>query len=240
VPLTGTVSGSDVGRLGDATVTFLDGVNVGRSATTNSNGEYRFESVTEGNANLAASASGYGEERRGVFVNGTNTLNFTLQRTGPSSGGFGPGRWIVGTDIQPGRYFTDPDAGCEWEREVSSGVITANDRWARDAEQLIVDILPGDRAFRTNAACRTWSTSNRGGTDGRIPPGIWLRQQVGSGEFESEVENGCHVERLRAFRGDSGDVIQSADFGRGGQRIRVDSGDTGVRSGVECGTWQRR
>jgi PKD repeat protein len=76
--LTGTVSSSGGQRISGATVRVLDGADSGKTATTNSNGEYRFDSLTIANANFTATASGYQEDRRGTFVNGTNTLNFTL------------------------------------------------------------------------------------------------------------------------------------------------------------------
>ena len=76
--LSGTVSDTGGGRIGGATVTVLDGTNAGQSAQANSNGEYQFASLPVANANLVATASGYIEDRRGTFVNGSNTLNFTL------------------------------------------------------------------------------------------------------------------------------------------------------------------
>ncbi len=56
----------------------LDGPDAGRSAVTNANGEYRFDSLTVANMNFRANAQGYNENRAGTFVNGTNTLNFVL------------------------------------------------------------------------------------------------------------------------------------------------------------------
>jgi hypothetical protein len=64
-------------------VTVLDGVDAGKSTTTNGNGEYRFESLTIANANFTATATGFQEDRRGTFINGTNTLNFTLPPAPP-------------------------------------------------------------------------------------------------------------------------------------------------------------
>lgn len=81
VSLTGVVTVSGAGtRVSGATIRILDGANSGRTATTNANGEYRFDGLTSGNANLSANASGYSESRAGIFINGTNTLNFALQR----------------------------------------------------------------------------------------------------------------------------------------------------------------
>jgi PKD repeat protein len=64
--------------VGGATVEVLDGPNAGSRATANSNGEYRFDSLAISNMNFRAFATGFTEDRRGTFVNGTNTLNFTL------------------------------------------------------------------------------------------------------------------------------------------------------------------
>jgi len=62
-----------------ATVTAIDGVNSGRSVTTDSAGAYRFESLQRTNTNFSASAPGCREDRRGIFVDGASSLDFTLQ-----------------------------------------------------------------------------------------------------------------------------------------------------------------
>lgn len=64
-------------RVNSATVRFLDGPNAGQSTTT-INGDYRFTSVTAGNANLAASAPGYTEARSGISLFASSTLNFSI------------------------------------------------------------------------------------------------------------------------------------------------------------------
>ena len=87
VSLTGTVSTSGGERLGGATLTILDGPDAGKTAGTNSNGEYRFDSLTASNANLKAAAVFYADDRRGVYVDGGNTLNFTLSRATVSLSG---------------------------------------------------------------------------------------------------------------------------------------------------------
>jgi PKD repeat protein len=70
---------SGVGISG-ARVTVLDGPNAAAFVDTNSNGEYTFPTLTIGNVNFVATASGFVEDRRGTFVNGTNSLTFTLPR----------------------------------------------------------------------------------------------------------------------------------------------------------------
>ena len=59
-------------------MTAIDGPDAGRTTVANSSGEFRFDSLTIANANFRANAPGFAEDRRGTFVNGTNTLNFTL------------------------------------------------------------------------------------------------------------------------------------------------------------------
>jgi PKD repeat protein len=76
--LTGTVSTTGGQRIGGARITVLDGPNSGQSVQANGSGEYRFESLAISNANFAASAAGYLEDRRGAAVDGTSTLNFVL------------------------------------------------------------------------------------------------------------------------------------------------------------------
>lgn len=78
VILTGAVRNSSNTMIQDATVKILDGVNAEKSVTT-VNGAYRFEGLTVGNGNLSAKAVGYEEVRAGVYINGSNTLDFTLE-----------------------------------------------------------------------------------------------------------------------------------------------------------------
>ena len=81
VALGGNVTASTGEAISGATVTVLDGANVGVTAVTSSSGSYQFTALTAGNANFKATASLYDEDRRGVLVNGTNSLNFTLTLT---------------------------------------------------------------------------------------------------------------------------------------------------------------
>lgn len=78
VGLTGTVTATNVGGISGATVRILDGPNAGVSTTTNTTGGYAFTNLASGNANLSATASIYDQVILGVFINGTNTLNFTF------------------------------------------------------------------------------------------------------------------------------------------------------------------
>lgn len=78
--LSGTIASVGGVGIANATVTFLDGQNLGRTATSNASGAYSFQSLAAGNGNLAARAGGYIEDRRGIsLAAGPNTLSFTLQ-----------------------------------------------------------------------------------------------------------------------------------------------------------------
>jgi hypothetical protein len=65
-------------RIGGARVTVLDGPSAGTSVVADSLGIYKFDAIRAAGTNFSASASGYQEDRRGVVVNGTNTLDFFL------------------------------------------------------------------------------------------------------------------------------------------------------------------
>ena len=90
----GVVSAQSGARLLDATVTILDGPNVLRNTKTNFSGDYRFDDLVPANANLSVTKNGYEERRGGLFIDGTNTLNFILRTAEPwhtnggGSGGF--------------------------------------------------------------------------------------------------------------------------------------------------------
>lgn len=237
VSLAGRVSAAGGGPIAGAEVMFVDGPHLGRSTLTDGTGEYRFENVTRGNANLSARAQGYAEVRAPVFVDGTNRLDFTLERSGPLTE-FGPGTWLVGSQIAPGRYFAEPDRECYWERRTADGRLAANERISGDAPQIIVDIASTDRTFETNARCGVWVSSPRAGAQTSIPPGSWLvNTQITPGTYRA-LGTGCYWERVRGFSGDTGDIIAAdAPAGSGPHTVTIASSDVGFKSTGECGTW---
>jgi len=98
--LTGTVTIAQGGSsVSGATVRVLDGSASGRTTTTDSSGRYRFDGLPIANTNFSATASGYTEDRRGTFVNGTNTLNFTLQAPLYSRSGTGDNVFTIPTYV---------------------------------------------------------------------------------------------------------------------------------------------
>src|SRR5438270_6488815 len=85
VSLTGVITAQSGSKLLDATVTILDGPNALRIARTNYSGDYRFDRLVPGNANLSVVKTGYEERRGGLYIDGTNTLNMILRTTEPWS-----------------------------------------------------------------------------------------------------------------------------------------------------------
>jgi hypothetical protein len=222
----------------------LDGPNAGRSATANTTGEYRFENLTTGNANMAAAAEGFAEDRRGVTLSGAIVLNFTLTRSGPRRQ-FGAGQYRVGTDIAAGRYYGDPTDGCYWERQSgfsgSLNDVIANEFVAFNAGQWIVDIIGSDRGFETDAECGTWFSTPRHGQQSNIQPGMWLvGSQIPAGTYRTDARSGCYWERLRNFEGTLNAIIDNEFVaGDASQIVTISSGDTGFHADADCGTWTR-
>jgi hypothetical protein len=74
---------------------------------------------------------------------------------------FGPGTYIVGTDIAPGTWGSSGGDLCYWERLRGFGGATINDIIANDLSptQAIVTISPGDTGF-SSTGCGSWSKLN--------------------------------------------------------------------------------
>jgi hypothetical protein len=84
--LTGFTRNTNGQLIGFVTVRVADGPDQGRNAVSDGfTGAYRLEGLTVGDHNFTATASGFLEDKRSVFVNGTNTLDFTLA-IGPPPG----------------------------------------------------------------------------------------------------------------------------------------------------------
>ncbi len=180
-------------------------------------------------------------------TSGTNTIDISgtgTRQTGPRTI-FGAGMHLVGSEVASGRYYSDPSSGCYWER--LSGVggsadeILANELVQFDAGQSIVDILSGDRAFKTDAGCGTWFQTERRGLQADITPGMWLvGRQITPGTYRASVSPGCYWERLRHFQGNFAGIIASDFIDSAGQQdVEIRASDAGFHSDGDCGTWTR-
>jgi len=145
--LAGTVRNSDGARVGGATVTVLDGPNAGVSVGANSDGDYRFEALLVANANLVAMAEGHDEDRRGTFVNGTNTVNFTLTAFAPHEG-------------EPGPEDPGAPAVTITTRIITGGVGSVNQEWEVVATAT-VEVISCDWDFGDGAGAERTSCVER-------------------------------------------------------------------------------
>ena len=78
VSLTGTVRSNSGAGISGASVRITDGANAGRSTATTSSGAYSLTGLTPSNANVFVSAGCYADTGKGVYINGTNSLDFTM------------------------------------------------------------------------------------------------------------------------------------------------------------------
>jgi hypothetical protein len=183
----------------------------------------------------------------GDQTSGSNAVNISGAGTrapGPRAT-FDVGTYLVGSEIASGRYYSDPSRTCAWERLSGLGGSaperTANEYIGFDAGQWIVDILPGDHAFKTSSACETWFPTERRGLEAGITPGVWLvGRQVSPGTYRAAAAEGCYWARLRDFEGTFDGVIAN-DFviDAAQQLVEISAGDAGFSSDEECGRWTR-
>jgi carboxypeptidase family protein len=228
-----------------ATIAIQDGPNATRSTTSNTTGTYTLANLQVSGFTVAVAADGYVTQMQGVTLTSNQTVNFALIRAGLRTE-FGAGQWLVGTDIAAGRYYSDPVSGCYWERQSglggTLGDVLANEFVSFDAGQIIVDVLSGDKAFQTDAECRTWYYTPRAAPPaGSITPGTWLvNTQIQAGSYRANVSAGCYWERLRHFQGTLGGIISNGFISTAGQAVvGVGATDVGFNSDGECNTWTR-
>jgi hypothetical protein len=227
-----------------ASLAITDGVNAGKTATSDSSGNYTFTGLRPGVFTVNVSAINYEYRGFGVTLTGNTNMNFTLVRSGLRTQ-FGPGQHIVNADIAPGRYFSDPVSGCYWERQSGLGgtlsEVIANEFIGFNAGQWIVDIAASDRAFQTDSECGTWFSTPRQGQSATITPGFWLvGSQVAPGTYRAFSQPGCYWERTRNFSGTLAAIIANDFLSNGGQTfVTISGGDVGFKTDGDCGTWTR-
>ena len=239
--VTETVPGAIL-PIGGALLTIADGANSGKTATTNGNGEYSFSALRRDAFSVTVSASGYLTSAFPIDLRSDATRDFPLSPSTPRTP-FGAGAFRVGTEIQAGRYFSDPpQSGCYWERQRDSGGIIANRLVTYDGMQYIVDILPSDVAFKTDAKCGTWFDSPRHGAQSSIAPGIWLVGiQIQPGTYQTSSNANCYWERLRHFQyqGLSSVIANGFSAAAKSQSVTLAASDAGFSNDPNCGTWTR-
>ncbi len=170
------------------------------------------------------------------------------------------GVYIVGVDIEPGRYRAHaPTASCSWSRlngfhgDGSFGYALPGDITAYgDARSAIVDIQSTDTGLRTYG-CGTWSSQLTPIAEPGEPFGTGtyvVGVDIAPGRYRSTLEPGrwCHWGRIGAFTGEDGfeylgSIASGRAIGSGSQRpqptviVDILQSDAGFSSRYGCGTW---
>jgi hypothetical protein len=231
--------------LANARITFVDGANQGKTATSGADGRYSITGVVNGGFTVRVELAGYTTVNVPVGINGNTTLDIRLDPTAPRTS-FGPGQYRVGADMPVGRYYNDPSSGCLFQR-VSGFGGTAAETLAQqsvdfDAGQWIVDLLSTDTGFVTNANCGTWFTTPRRGLLTTITAGMWIvGAQVTPGTYQApNALQGCYWQRVSNFTSAGTAIIANAFVtSPGAQLVTIASTDAGFSTTTECGTWTR-
>ena len=258
--LSGQVVNHNGRPVADVSIVVLDGPSAGKATVTRGDGGYFLHDL-EGDTTLLARKDGYAEAT-GLATRDSGRLDFTLTGGAPRDS-FGGGQWIVGDEIPPGRYFTDPESYCRWNRRSGFSIghpagraalvpfesppdldFIAGRELRFDSGQEIVDIDPGDAAFRSTAECGEWrATPPHTGTQEEIRPGTWLvGAQIVPGTYRADADYLCLWLRLAAFGGGQEDVVEDGLVEtRAGAELTVTiaASDAGFYSDAECGAWTR-
>ena len=231
--------------LSGVVVTFVDGANQGKTATTGADGRYQITGVVNGGYTVSASKAGYATLMLPVGINGATTLDFRLEPTAPRTS-FGPGQYRVGADIPAGRYYADPSRGCHFQRVRAFGGAPSDIILSSvvdfEAGQWIVDLLATDGGFVTDLNCGLWFTTPRRGLSEAITAGMWIvGAQITPGTYRAENSvQGCFWQRVSSFTGTTDAVLGNATAtGPGVQLVTIAATDAGFSTNVECGTWTR-
>ena len=158
------------------------------------------------------------------------------------------GTFLVGSDIQPGRYRASPSATwCIWERLSGFGGTDEEviGRWSLSGSSFIVEITSTDVGFYTDDRCGAWELD----TVPRLNPG----QPFGSGVYHVGTEIAPGRYRVASLDGIGGTCWWVRLSGFGGTReeylgryrapwptysaiVDISSSDTGFASS-HCGIW---
>ncbi len=152
------------------------------------------------------------------------------------------GTLVVGVDIQPGTYKTNPGtAGCYWEAVSGFG--------GTISEIIVNDFGSGQRVFNVYAADKGVNVSNCGplidagatyafnSTAQHPAAGVFIvGRDIAPGTWQSSGGASCYWARLRSFDSDLAAIIAN-DYGAS-STVTISSGDVGFEvSG--CGPWSK-
>ena len=160
---------------------------------------------------------------------------------------FGEGTWLVGIDIEPGRYFaSSPSEDCDWYRLDSFGGEHTDGHYTPDGAGWfpIVDIDASDVGFES-FGCGTWTKEAPAASAPRATfgDGVWrVGADIAPGRyFTASPPEGCVWYRLDDFGGYEGGYLGISRNYIWYQLIRlavadIAASDVGFVS-LGCGTW---
>ena len=257
--LSGQVVNHNGRPVADVLIVALDGTGE-RATATSGDGWYHLQNL-EGEITVTARKDGYAE-MTGLATRESGRLDFTLTG-GAARDSFGGGQWIVGDEILPGRYFTDPDSGCFWQRRSGFSVgypagraallpfesppdhdFIAGRELRFDSAQEIVDVHASDAAFRSRSECGEWRTEPPHlGAQEQIRPGTWLvGAQIVPGAYRANAEYLCYWARVSGFGASQEDVVDDGlvELRAGAElTVTIEASDAGFFTDDECGPWTR-
>ena len=113
-----------------------------------------------------------------------------------------------------------------------------------DSRQEIVDIGPGDAAFRSTSECGTWSREPpEVATEDRIHPGTWLvGHQIAPGTYRAGAGFLCYWARLSGFAAIQEDILEEGlvESEAGAElMVTIEDSDAGFTTTDDCGPWVR-
>ncbi len=156
---------------------------------------------------------------------------------------FGPGTWLVGSEVPAGTYRTRTNReACYWER--LSGLtgdlddIIANE--FSDHTQ-VVTIAPTDLAFSTDSDCGIWTNDLSPITQSPTAPfqdGQYIvGTDIAPGVWRAPGGDGCYWARLEGFSHRIADIAAN-DFAPINPTVQILPGDKGFETN-ECGAWSK-
>lgn len=180
----------------------------------------------------------------GTSDQATATTETTGTTGGAESANFEDGIWAVGTDIEPGRYIVTgfPEGGCSWARlaDVNGDEVIVAEEAA--VNQVIVDILPTDGAFRSQG-CGVWQAYEARDTPPQttIEDGDWVvGDQIEPGSYQSQSGSSCGWTRASGFEHTAQEVIASVPAELRPPTVLTVDLTAGERfSSKGCQTWVR-
>lgn len=182
----------------------------------------------------------------GFLTSGCGTWSGAPPQVSEPKRAFGDGSYVVGTDIEPGRYFAaTPTRECEWDRlDAFDGYdrrgeigIGGGYTWDRPSRLAVVDVRASDAGFRSSG-CGEWTQAFEARVTPEGPPGdgfFLVGIEVAPGRYRATTPESCTFERRGEFSGEYLEGHRYIDEGWAGRSsalaiVDIESTDAGFES----------